>query len=149
MANGNLPIRKGTIQQEGRAGVIGFSGLQMRRGSHPISGDSHALDDYNYSVYSLDPWTGKQLHLRRVDPYPSGARDHCFDLQPAQRPKSSIATAALVLAPSMARFDGPFHLRISTSVAINPKNTTEITPFSVKNAAFIRLISFGETIMCS
>ncbi len=46
---------------------------------------------------------------------------------------------------------GPiFRYRLhSTSAATNTKNTTEITPFKVKNAAFIRRISFGEMIRCS
>ncbi len=42
----------------------------------------------------------------------------------------------------------PYHFT-HTSAATNPKNTSAITPFMVKNAAFSRRKSFGDTSECS
>ena len=43
----------------------------------------------------------------------------------------------------------PYHRRIHKSAVTKPRNTMAITPFMVKNAAFRRRRSRGETMECS
>ncbi len=62
---------------------------------------------------------------------------------------STISFRYLATYHRKARSIATPHRRSSTSAAKNPKNTTEITPFSVKNAAFIRRRSRGDTMLCS
>src|SRR5208283_3877578 len=64
-------------------------------------------------------------------------------------PHSTISFRYLATYHRKAHPIATHHRRNSTSAAKNPKNTTETTPFSVKNAAFIRRRSRGETMLCS
>src|SRR5579871_508913 len=94
---GNLPPPLGNLQHEG------YEGTQRPRQrlstSRAISGDQHyAMDNHHHSFHSLDRGLSQQLHPRRMDPYSSGPRPHCSDLQPAVRQTSPLITLVRSLA---------------------------------------------------